>query len=596
MNRKNVFFVGFVAIAILALVKLSGYIHGPLIEPVLTPPSAFAPKSEWFPTLHLGHNASIPWRIDPFFAELAFLCPTPHAATYGLLFIFHILGITALCLLVAPSVGLRSALVAGILSGALLFQIVALDIVVLGAVVWWPWITLLLVQTSRLPFNRIFPFLVILFFFGLRATKSGNIVAPFTVGIAIVLAGYLGTKGDRSNRFAFLLGAAVALLPLLLVARFNGTGEPLDYPSNARVLPVEGAFGFTRALVGPDRDFSIIDHAVVDRGYSALVVALLLFTAWAWLLTRRDRPTRPAIGGVLVVTTALLSSGFWDTLSPSLAEISPLRSVGRIVPALSFTPLLPITVAVAVPLLVVTFTFAQRLTPLAALTLVILGGSFYERPHTWSWGTPPGSVHGVAVEREAEARDALRRPERGAVGKNLLSPSAGILLRHGFTAGEYTISTEDRFTSAAPLIESITVSHGQERIHALIDRDRKTRWSAERGRQFGDEWINIRFKEPTMIAGVELDPGSFVTDFPSGIAIVAPADCAGNEGTSVLTIPRWMGALRSTPHGYLYYGDERTVQLRFPSAQTVRCLVIRQTGNGRPVDWSVAELKILLGN
>ncbi len=593
MNKKNIFFFGLLAIAIIALAKLSGDMRSPMIEPVLAPSSALTPQSEWFPAVHLGYNGALSWRFDPFFARLALLCPSPHEALYGLFLAFHILGIAALCLLVAPSVGLRSALVAGILAGALLLQIFSRDFFLFGAVVWWPWITLLVVQTSRLPFNRIFPFLVILFFFGLRTTKSGNVLAPFIIGFGVVLAGYLSMRGGRANRLAFLLGAIAAALPLLFVTRFDAGSPAFDYPPNARVVPIEGAFGFTRALVGPDRDFSVIDRALLDHGYSLLVVALLFFTAWGWILTRRDRPSRPAIGGVLMVTSALVVGAIWDTLAPSLSEISPLRSVGRLVPLLGFAPLVPVTVALAVPLLVITFTFAQRLTPLYALTLFILGASFSEKPLAWSWGAPPGSVHGLSNEKVATARRALQEGETNEIGKNLLSPSAGILLRDGFTAGYRAVTTEDRFVPAGPLIESIETSHGQERSGALVDRNRDTRWSAERGRQFGDEWIRIRFKRPLRLLGLELDPGSFVTDFPSGIEIVAPTDCSGNEGASILSIPRWMGPLRRTPQGYLYYGDERAVQIRFAETQTVQCLLIRQTADNRPVDWSVAELRVL---
>lgn len=596
MSRKNGFFIGLVVIALVAVLKLAGTPASPLVEPVLVQGGSLPPESEWFSSVHLGYNGWLSWRIDPFFSRLASLCPAPHSAIYGLLFIFHTLGIAALCLLVAPAVGLRSALVAGILTGALLLQIFSLDLVVLGGVVWWPWITLILVQTCRIPLSRVFPFLIILLFFGLRATKSGNVVAPFVIGFGIALAGYLGLNVERPRRLGFVLGALAALLPLALVTRFIETGALPDYPPTARVLPIDGTLGFTRALVGPERDLPIIDRAAIADGYSALAVALLLFTAWGWLLTRRDRPTRPAISGVLVVTTILIASALWDTLAPVFAEISPLRSLGRLVPALSFAPLAPIAVAITVPLLIVTFTFAQRLTPLAALTLFILGGSYLKTPLGWSWISPPGLVHGVSAARAVEARHVLTEATSSGgndVAKNLISPSAGILLREGFTVGARAVPPDVRFTPVAPLIERIVVSHGAEQVSALTDRDKKTRWSAGRGVQIGDEWMRIHFKAPTQIAGLELDPGPFVTDFPSGLEIVAPPDCSTNEGPAILSIPRWLGPIRSTPKGYLYYGEERAVQVRFPSAQTVPCLVIRQTGSGRSVDWSVAELSVL---
>lgn len=594
MNRKNIFFLGLMGLLLLLAVKFGLSARTEFFSPIAFPLSSLRSDTPWFPTAHLGNNATIPWRFDPFIARLALLCPAPETALYGFLFLFYGLGVATLSLLVAPTAGLRSAGLSATIASALLMHLFGKDIIVLGALVWWPWVTLAGFQALRAPAGRVFPFLIILFFFALRATKSGSILAPYIIGSASVLAFGMARGKGLAASVPSLLTPLVALLPLALISTFNPVQPLPDYPVGARVVPPESAFGFVRALAGFERELPVIDYAAVAAGYKGLSITLLFTAVWGWILTRRQRPVTGVLTPLLSLAIALAASAAWDTQSGQWGLISPLRSLGRIVPELGLAPLVPLTTAIVITLLIIAMTVAQRITPFIVLAVIILGVNFRSDHLTWSLRTPPGTVHGVPRDRAERATSIVATaadPAQTPLIKNLLSPSAGVVMREGIE-GAFTraIGARGDFQSVVALLERIEASHGQERISALHDGDKKTRWTPQRGVQHGDEWLRIYFKTPLAVEEIELDPGAFVTDSPGGLRIL---DCSNGSRSELVSIPRWLGPLRKSAGGFLYYGDERAVRVRLQDSTTVSCLEVQQTKAGRATDWSIAELRIL---
>jgi hypothetical protein len=127
-------------------------------------------------------------------------------------------------------------------------------------------------------------------------------------------------------------------------------------------------------------------------------------------------------------------------------------------------------------------------------------------------------------------------------------------------------------------------------LKVVSDSDPRTRWSTQRGGQHGDERIEISFSKPTTVSGIELDTGTFTTDFPRGLTVV------GTNGSSNPTrchaeFPSWQGSIARTPSGHPYFTGQHEVRIIFPEPCLLTTLSLKQTGSA-PFDWSIAEIRI----
>lgn len=557
----------------------------------------------WFPTVHVGHNAWTAWRIDPFLGGLAHLCPDPRAALMGLYLGFFAIGLATFGLVLAPALGLRVAAGGAVLITALLTRLFAFDLTLAGALVWLPWLAVVIFTTLNAPVasrNRIVLLLLLLVFFSLRTVKGANVLAPFVVGVAGMVALHAASLDlTARRRLTALVGIILAATVFGLDRGISAPGFP-DYPAYARLVPPDGVPGFTRALVGPDRPLPVIDRLFLDERYSSLALGLLLLAGWLALVTRRERRSNRPLHTVVTATCILAAAAWWDTVSLSgLGETSPLRTLGRIVPGLGFVPLLPLTVALSVTFFVIGSTLAQRVLPIIVVSLWLIGFSVDTGRVTWRWDSPPGSIQRSDLGVVRAADDILS----GRVGASpklqaaLLSPSAGLIGREGLWVIDGS-PEESRTTwhPGAPHIAQVEVSHRPDASAALIDNEPKTRWSASRGLQVGDEFVRLTFREPLQVSGVMLDTGPYQTDYPGGVRIVGRARCDDATTTELFVAPQWLGPIRRTESGLPFYGPKGNVAILFPSATTIGCLDVSQIGRGRPFDWSITEIKLRLPN
>lgn len=527
MNSKRFFLVGLVFLA--AALAVKGFLidAGRAFEPVRFSHTALTTIGAWFQTVHAGHNAWLPWRADPFLMKLALLCPDPHGALFGLMLFFHALGLAALSFFSRPAIGLRAAGIIGILGTALVLHLFMFDIVLWGALTWWPWLAIAATAAARAPANQTGPLFAAVFFFGFRLGKAGNALAPFSTGIALLTAVLLLTAAERDRQKRLWLIAIVAALPLVFMERAPEITPFPDYPTSARIVPDDGVPGFSRALAGPDRPLPVIDREFLDRAYSAFTLVMLGISLWAWLVTRRDRRESSDIAAPLTVATLCAAAAAWDTLSGGMGEASPLRALERMVPLLGFSPLLPLATALTIELLVAMAVLSRRLTPLVLVSAAVLTVSFENGAATWSWRSLPGSVQRNSMDEILAAAALVNPPTAGQKSSSeaqtlLLSPSAGLISREGlWTVASWSLADRIRWQPLGARIDAITVSGGSASPTLMIDGDAATRWSEGLGRQTGHEMVQISFKEPITLGGIELDPGSFKTDFPTGLRISA---------------------------------------------------------------------------
>jgi hypothetical protein len=134
----------------------------------------------------------------------------------------------------------------------------------------------------------------------------------------------------------------------------------------------------------------------------------------------------------------------------------------------------------------------------------------------------------------------------------------------------------------------------------MFDLDRRSRWSAGRALQLGDEWVYVRFAERQRLTGVELSPSAFKSDFPRALRVSIVPDCpaeltedlrrAAAERPLVQFTP-WHGTLDFTPKGFPFYSRRTRVQAFFPDELSTQCLLIEQLGISNRVDWSIAEFR-----
>jgi hypothetical protein len=119
------------------------------------------------------------------------------------------------------------------------------------------------------------------------------------------------------------------------------------------------------------------------------------------------------------------------------------------------------------------------------------------------------------------------------------------------------------------------------------------RWSARTGKQLGGERLTIALNKPLNILGIELDPGSFASDYPRGLEVRGGGTCNIEDSQLITKYPIWQGPLYVTSRGFPYYGPRNEVRITFDESVELECIHLRQTGKAN-VDWSVARIRVVL--
>ncbi len=120
----------------------------------------------------------------------------------------------------------------------------------------------------------------------------------------------------------------------------------------------------------------------------------------------------------------------------------------------------------------------------------------------------------------------------------------------------------------------LTASHNPAGLRAAIDGNLNTRYDT-RAPQTPGMWVQIELPEPTEIAGVELDAGNSILDYPRGYMVQL-----SNDGTT------WQPPV----------ADGHTTAARNQilfSPATAKFIRITQTGSSPTNPWSICELQVL---
>jgi 4-amino-4-deoxy-L-arabinose transferase-like glycosyltransferase len=151
----------------------------------------------------------------------------------------------------------------------------------------------------------------------------------------------------------------------------------------------------------------------------------------------------------------------------------------------------------------------------------------------------------------------------------------------------------DQLRSAAPRgrqlslsSDDVVVSAGEETSFALIDGDVKTRWQTGEP-QNKEMFILVRFAEPTIVSGFDLDFDGYVHDAPRLLQVY----CEHGDGTSTIVSNMDQTKAYFDLHEKEWFEIPNVWTFRFPERQCTEMRFLQRSSS--PVyDWSIAELRM----
>lgn len=550
--------------------------------------SAQASPREWFEALHLRTNAFQFWRADSILSWTGSIYPgtdIERELAFGGLLVFCA-GLTLLHLrLTKHRMPLVSGLTAFSASMALLI-IFGWDAMLFPALSWLPFF-ILTILALILAGSSAGVFFVFGLFFAVRIAASANAQAPLIILTGLLssaLIAHLGRSRGSSvcsrklGLFA-VLTLAIASLPVMEAPTVNTQ----EYPYMAHVVSESDVYSTIRPLIGPGSAIPFIDRDTL-AAFGAPLLTLILVLAVAALTVRSIREL-PFSRLTLIAAAGLACSALFDVLLPDeLSIIAPLAAVSRIVPGTFLTA--PSEFGLALSLIFLLFGLSVRLP----VTVV-------------------GAVAGVVALAALPLQKSLDRvhydfsrvpPEYERL---VLSPSFPIVHELGLwvlDAQERVEGTVFARSNSIPMTANVSHLKPGNEPEKMFDLDRRSRWSAGRALQLGDEWVYVRFGDRQRLTGVELSPSAFKSDFPRALRVSIVPDCPAEvspdlrrqaaERPLVQFVP-WHGSLDFTPKGFPFYSRRTRVQAFFPDELSTQCLLIEQLGVSSKVDWSIAEFR-----
>lgn len=551
-----------------------------------------ANSSGWYPLVHLTDNAFLNWGQAPLNALLEWLAFGTSAADRARISLACFL--VGMILLLSQIDASRPILNQGLalLVTAVLAGVFGFDQVIIESLAWFPWTAAAVYRCSK---SRPSPFsLAALVVTSLLLAFSSSELASITLLGALLLGlNHESATHSPANR-VWLIGSIGAAAVALALFRIPVLRFP-DYPPLAHVVPYDGIAGLIRPLIGPATPIAVISREAVRHTYGGAALALVCLSALVILLSRFNPGPSPARKLSWVALGLSLSVLADTSLPPTLSLIAPLAALSRMLPYLYFFPLAPVFLCGC----------------LITLTLALAGSSSRRVLTPGLLSLTAIALLGLCWRNAPLFNPKARQPAAKELGSyqmhkdQLVSPSYHLINESGL----WVLEKRDRISRAAfkPLSAeevALSASHGNspQVLEKLARGEKHNRWSPGRGFQDGSEWIQVFFKTPAEMSGVELATGPYLADFPRGLRVSYLSSCAGPQTAdkfssySVLSDqPSWPGEIKFTDAGFPYYGAQAVVKIHFPQSVTAQCLLIQQTAKEPNFDWSVVEIKINSG-
>ncbi len=567
MNRV----VTTLAILLCCLVTL--FIPGIFMEPLVL--VCGEPSAGWFPVVNVNHNAYYNWRVDHIsrlFIELFSPLYSAEKPLFRLIILF-----VGTLLLTRKISNQTSPLITpfSLLPVLLVLAAVGINPLVAGSLAWMPLLafvcSILLVKTN--------PRMWWLVAVGVITEHclSANQASPLPTALAFLLACLANETNGRSSvsKRRTALVACLVFIPVLLTVVTTPMPDLPDYPRSGRVVPDDGVEGLLRPLVGLSYPFESIHRADVRALYDTVAIYVFALSLLSLLFTRVSGSKTPRV--LAMWSSALALSAFLDTNLPEeWSNIVPIASISRLLPWGTHYCLTAICLGLAAWLLGMVWITQTRKSLGIALAMAALFSIFQ---------TSPARYHPFLSRYTTTADPELR--------KILCSPSSAVIRHFAYQHPNLMEDLADMKHKSRQASVDVTSAVATITMTPTSPPpiEQYWRWSSRRGRQVGDEVLTIAFHQPTSLRGVELDSGTYFTDFPRGIEILG-GPCDQNQARVLFSAPSWQGSLAFTPQGYPYLASRATVKALFNNEEQVSCLFVRQTGKAL-VDWSVSRVRII---
>lgn len=539
--------------------------------------------SAWFSLVNLNHNAFQSWRLEPISKICSGIWPNFNFAERPIPGILALLVGTLLFFRASDGPRFTWCLIFAVGAPiAILFLLITtgLDPVVIGAMAWLPLLTVIARKVIAASEPH-WLMLTALLATSIENAISSNQAAIVSAASALWIS-YLLTKSRDSAAKNLGLTAIVILAPAIFITITAPMAEAPKYPPSAHVIQYDGSQGNIRPLIGPAYQFESIDRAAMRNEYGGRALTLLSISIFSWWTRRRHQTPVARYTAKVAMVMALLAT-LNATLPESVALISPLPSLARLIPWGTTYSITSVALGLSAWMTGVTLILNNRLISFIPLAI---------GPAIMLTFCSPNIIH-PSLRKSGLVSEPIYR-------ELILSPSASIF-RNLIESGEdipswiegVKAASKLKARDSAELGASIEVSPAPsaEVLEAAKKSETHWRWSTRTGIQRGDELLTIRFAAATVVNGVELDPGQYFTDYPRGLRITG-GSCDQNTAEEIVDYPIWQGSLRVTYRGLPYYTPRNQVKVIFSSPRTVQCIFVKQTGRA-PFDWSISRVRVM---
>jgi len=543
------------------------------------------PTSGWLPMLNLNHNAYFMWRLDHLSQLVSELLSTTYSVAAPLFrLILLLIGswILARCLVRPEGRHTPFLWLLAIIPLALLLAVIGINPLVLGTLAWVPLVAVVSAILLLKPQPRWWWLLGAVVI--IENCRSSNEAALVSSALALLITFLLlGQDGETpvSNRRKLTVCALVLLPALYTVVSIPLPPIP-DYPKTGHVVPDEAGEGSLLPLIGPTLGFESLHRSDVRELYHSVATYLVVLTFASLALMRRT--ASKTVRSLVVVATLLSIAAFLDTNLPeTFASISPIASVSRLLPWGTQYSLTAICLGTVAWLVGVAWISQPKKGLALALAVISLAAIWRASPTIYS----------------PFLQDYLNTSDQ-SLRRLLCSPSAAVIRHFAYNHPNLTQDltnmkalSGNKWDDLGTLAGSVTMTPtaSADILSKAQKVETYARWSPRRGKQLGDELLTVRFPNPVTVRGIELDPGSYATDFPRGLRILG-GDCDQQKARLLTDTPSWQGSLAFTPKGYPYLSARNQVKVFFNQNETVSCLFVHQTGQAS-FDWSVSRVRIL---
>lgn len=459
-------------------------------------------------------------------------------------------------------------------------------------------ITIFGINLSVLSFSAYFPFVFLLFLELINPKNSLNsFISVILMALFIYSSNQLGiilglffltlsllNNPANCNKHLGVFCFIFFLFPLMIVFNFPNPQFP-NYPDNAHLVPFYGVVDGLQANIGPQPKFFAIDRETTRSIYVlATFLCIIPILSLEYLIRRRKIFLQPnSYSKLTLVQVFLISFLILDSkiFSAYLSQFMPLSSLCRMIPSLIYLNISQYLLLVVLSIIFIKLLFINNKYSIyisCVLYLAFILTSFI--------------TNNFPLISDKNFHKLLSIEDK----KLISSPSLYVLRKEGSEILEST-RQKPEYHSLANYQFDLFSSHNKEDLKDIFDGRESTRWASKLGKQEGNEWILIKFKNSETIRGIRINSGKFYADFPRGLEISYKEDCSESffnfeSFNKVFETKNNQGEIEISNDGFPYYKEQYNFSRSFNKPINGKCILIRQISQNNSFDWSVAEIEI----